>query len=462
MFGAFQNIDKQFPNVNKVSNASHSIKFNLIRTIRQFGSPDIVEAQDLMKYLFGIGMLGCLLVLSVQVYTDNYKIFVPTFLWAVLFVVVYIFHQKGFKKLSFHILMICINLLNLYMVAIDGNNFQAIYSIYIVGLVFTFIYLKNIFTLSVYLVLGIMSQMVILYYNADVDVHGFSHDIIADGICLISTNFAIFLMCYFYLTNLEKASLKLKMSTADLDDQRKVLQERSNELSRYIESNIQLENYTHLAAHELKAPLRSVKGFADILKERIVDKLDEKEREMFNFISEKTEKMDVLLNDLSALGKVSQSELVKEYIDLDDLFRDILIDRNDQIKSKGANLDFELNVDHMVGQFGLIKQLFSNLIGNAIKFVDCTRRPKVLVTANMIGQELVFKVMDNGVGIKEEYRNRIFQIFERLHTESEFKGSGIGLSICKKIVDLHKGIISIEDSPLGGSCFTIRIPKMEL
>jgi len=183
---------------------------------------------------------------------------------------------------------------------------------------------------------------------------------------------------------------------------------------------------------------------------------------MFNFISDKTDKMEKLLNDLTSLGKVSQAELIKERIDLEDLFRDILIDRNEVIRSTRAIVDFELHIETIIGQYGLIKQLFSNLIGNALKFVDDSKRPQVLVKGEEVGGELVFVVMDNGIGIKPEHRNRIFQIFERLHAESTFKGSGIGLSISKKIVDLHKGTIEVGSSELGGSSFIVRLPKLEL
>jgi len=421
-----------------------------------------LSSDNLFQYFIGLVFIACLIVLTLQLFTGDFKILLPTALSCLVVVLVYIFHFKGWKTLSYHFFMIAMNVLNGYMVIIDGQNFQAIYSIYVVGLVFTFIYFRKIQILLVYLILSLVSQLIILYYNADADKFGISTSILADGVCIVAVNLAAFLMCYFYLINLEKAKNNLELAAKDLDKQKEELKGRSIELAKYIESNIQLENYTHLAAHELKAPLRSVKEFADILKDKANHKLDDKEKEMFSFISDKTDKMDTLLNDLTSLGKVSQADLVREHINLDALFKDILIDRRDLIRSSSAQVDFELEVGTMVGQFGLIKQLFSNLIGNALKFIEASIIPKVLVTADMVGDEIVFKVIDNGIGIKQEYRNRVFQIFERLHSESDYKGSGIGLSICKKIVDLHKGTIAVEDSELGGTCFVVRIPKLEL
>lgn len=421
-----------------------------------------MSPQRLFSYVIALASITCMLVLMVQLYSGEVKVFLPTLLTGIVLISVYIIHGARYKYLSYFLFLSCMNGLNIYMVVFDNNNFQAIYAIYIVGLVFTFIYFRRINILLVFMFFSLISQALILYYNSDADLNGITAYLIVDGMCLLSVNCAVFLMCYFYLSNLEKAKVNLELTAQDLEKQRVELKERSNQLSKYIESNIQLENYTHLAAHELKAPLKAVKGFADILKDKVAKKLDDKEKKMFSFISDKTDKMNTLLNDLSSLGKVSQSKLTNECIDLDDLFRDILIDRNDLIASNRAIMDFELSVTTMVGQYGLIKQLFSNLIGNALKFVDDSKRSRVLVTGKEVGDELVFKVMDNGIGIKPEHRNRIFQIFERLHAEAEFKGSGIGLSISKKIVDLHQGTISVEDSEFGGACFVVRIPKLTM
>lgn len=462
MFGVIPKIEKQLPLAKKPIEKDDVKSLGYLFSIKKSGPADRLKSNELFMYLFAVGMIGCIVIMLIEVYTGYIDMFLTTSLWAVLFVTAFVLYRRGYKGMSYHGLMVSVNLLNLYMVVIGGYNFQAIYSIYVGALVFTFIYFKKISTLWIYLIVSVLTQLVILYYNSDANINGIDQGLVIDGICVLSVNIAVFLMCYFYLTNLERARMNLDLAAADLNTQKEELRERSNELSRYIASNIQLENYTHLAAHELKAPLKAVKGFADLLKQKIDQKLDSKEKEMFNFISDKTDKMNVLLNDLASLGKVSQSSLTTDLINLDDLFKEIMIDRSDQLKSRKVILDFELKVEHMVGQLGLIKQLFSNLIGNAVKFVDPIKRPKIRVTVDKVGDDLIFKVMDNGIGIKEEYRHKIFQIFERLHSESEYQGSGIGLSICKKIVDLHNGMITIEDCELGGTCFVVRMPILEL
>jgi len=421
-----------------------------------------LDKDQLFKYLLLIGILASFLILGLQYYSDDLKAFFPTSLTSIVFVLIFFVHQKGYKNTSYHLLLHGINLLLLYMVVIDGNKFYAIYSLYIVGVIFTFIYFTRVKTLILYLIVFVISQLLILYFSAKVEGVGLPTEVFSDGLCLLFANIGVFLMCYFYLINLEKSRLELQVATSELKAQQKELKERSIELSNYMESNIQLENYTHLAAHELRAPLKSIKGFADILMHKTSAKLDVKEKEMFSFISQKTEKMDVLLNDLSDLGRVSQTEIALEYIELDDLFKDILIDRNDLISSRDAIVNFDVKVNTMVGQQSLIKQLFSNLIANALKFVEAGRQPKVTVAVSETKNHILFKVEDNGIGIKPKYRNRIFQIFERLHSDREFKGSGIGLSISKKIVDLHKGTIHVEESLDGGSCFVVRLPKNNL
>jgi len=454
-------IKKQTPLANLESNEQRYSPLSIFKADTPDRPIKSIDAQDLFLYVIGISFWTSCLVLILQVYSGDFNIYIPTSISCFTIGLVYLLHRSGYKNFSYHLLMITMNCLNLYMVVIGGNNFQAIYTLYIFGLIFTFIYFKEINILLIYMIMIVISQIVILYYNSDANITGLNASIVGDGICLMAVNIAIFLMCYFYLTNLEKAREHLDISACEVKNQKEELLEKRSELNQYIESNVQLENYTHLAAHELKAPLKSVKGFADILKVRVASKLDNKEKEMFNFISEKTDKMDVLLNDLTLLGKVSQAELVKEHIKLRDLFADILIDRSDVIATTQANIELDFKVATMVGQYGLIKQLFSNLIGNALKFTDTSRKPHIQVLANEQIDEIVFKIKDNGIGIKPEHKHKIFQIFGRLHAESEFKGSGIGLSISKKIVDLHHGTISVEESDLGGTCFVVRIPKLD-
>lgn len=462
MSRTLQNIKNNYSVSDRLIDIKPNVDTRPSRTTLNYQASKGIKSGLLFSYIIGSAFCTSLIVLLIQLYSGNHDILIPTLLSTVVFLIVYFLHSQGYKSISYWLFLGGMNFLNIYMVAVGGSNFQAVYCFYLAGLGFTFIYFKQVNVLITFMVLSLLSQIVILYYNSDANLNGITADLIADGICLIAVNILIFLMCYFILINLGHAKGNLELTTADLKKQHAELKERTNQLDRYIESNIQLENYTHLAAHELKAPLKAVKGFADILKAKVATKLDDKETEMFNFISAKTNKMEVLLNDLTSLGMVSQSELTKEHIDLEDLFRDILIDRNDLIKSRHASLDIDLQVNTMVGQYGLIKQLFSNLIGNAIKFVDESKYPKVVVKSREKANEIVFEVIDNGIGIKPIHRNRIFQIFERLHAESEFKGSGIGLSISKKIVDLHKGTIEVKDSELGGSCFVVNIPKLEI
>ena len=106
----------------------------------------------------------------------------------------------------------------------------------------------------------------------------------------------------------------------------------------------------------------------------------------------------------------------------------------------------------------LLSQLFSNLIWNALKFIEEDVRPKITINASLNSQYCVIEVIDNGAGASEQYRSTIFQLFERLYAESQYEGSGIGLAICKKIVDLHHGTIWVEENPMGGSIFIVRLP----
>lgn len=169
--------------------------------------------------------------------------------------------------------------------------------------------------------------------------------------------------------------------------------------------------------------------------------------------------MSTLIYDIleySRIGKDSQ----KSTIDCNDLVRDILFDMNAIIQE--TNAEIHIGKLPVVVGYSYLKSLFQNLLSNALKFKKENVRPVINITARDTGPDHLFTIADNGIGIEEPYKERIFIIFQRLHSRKEYPGTGIGLSICKKIVDLHGGKIWVDSEPGKGSSFNFTIPKLAI
>ena len=239
----------------------------------------------------------------------------------------------------------------------------------------------------------------------------------------------------------------------------KELNNKNSELRRYIDSNLQLENFAHIASHDLKEPLRSIGNFSQLLNKRLENRLDETEQEFFNFILTGVRNMNQLIEDLLIYSSVNNQETPTKELNLNDVL--FVVSRN--LHKAIEDNDVELNINEMPESFygsdTKMKQLFQNLIANAIKFKKKDVKPKIEVSCTDNGEFWQFKVQDNGIGIKEEFKEKIFKIFKKLHAKTEYQGTGIGLAVCKTIVDQHQGHIWI-DSEFGvGTSFNFTMLK---
>lgn len=365
------------------------------------------------------------------------------------------------KKLSYHVSILTVCLINTYMFIIQGADYKAILLIFPVSTLSTFIFFQRRIVLVFYFFIFLYLQAIIIYFALQPLEEHFWGRLIGEYVNMITFNTIAFLMCYYYFSSLQRAKRALDSATADVMLQQKQLKEQHTQLEAYIESNLQLESYTHLASHELKAPLQTLKGYTDVLSRKIESKLEPSEKKLLEYISNNSEKMTRLLNDLADLGSVSKTTLQVEQVSIDALFADILRDRQAAIQARNAIVQYEPSSIIIEGQSSILLQLFSNLVGNALKFVEKDKTPKVKITCTKKGELLEIRVADNGIGISPKNRDKIFQIFTRLHSEATFEGSGIGLAICKKIVDLHKGTIEVIESHWRGACFIVRLPLQQ-
>ena len=234
------------------------------------------------------------------------------------------------------------------------------------------------------------------------------------------------------------------------------LERRAAELER---SNADLAQFAYVASHDLSEPLRMVSSYVQLLARRYEGQLDSDADEFIEFAVDGVNRMQRLIEDLLAYSRVGTSEYEREAVDCGALVEDTLAGMRATVEDSGAIVTHD-DLPTVQGDESQLRQLFQNLIGNAIKFVE-DGPPRIHVSAERERRAWRFCVADNGIGIDPQHAERIFAVFKRLHSREAYAGSGIGLSICKRIVERHHGRIWIEPNEGGGSRFCFTIPDSE-
>jgi len=245
----------------------------------------------------------------------------------------------------------------------------------------------------------------------------------------------------------EKRMLRLRRQ-AEQDLARKV-----EELAR---SNADLEQFAYIASHDLQEPLRMVATYTQLLGERYRGRLDENADKFIGYASEGALRMQTLIQDLLAFSRVGRSGDACGRVDCDAAVEEVLQSLGPAMRASGAVVTHAA-LPMVWADRSQVAQIFQNLIGNAIKFRG-KEALAISVQAEKAGQQWLFSVSDNGIGIAPEYREHIFVVFQRLHTRAEYAGNGIGLAICKKIVEHCGGKIWVEAQADHGSIFKFTMP----
>ncbi len=236
-----------------------------------------------------------------------------------------------------------------------------------------------------------------------------------------------------------------------------LLAKKTTELER---SNADLEQFAYIVSHDLQSPLVVVAGFADLLARRCQGKLDDKAEEFITHIQAGVKRLQHLINDLLDYSRVATRGKEFAPVDCNAVLEQVLTDLSLLMQEKGAAVTYD-HLPTVMADASQLGRVFQNLIGNALKFCR-EEAPQVQIGAERGDQEWRFRVRDNGIGIPAKDFDRIFMMFERLHDQSEYPGTGIGLAICQKIVERHGGRIWLESEPGVGSTFWFTIPDRKL
>jgi signal transduction histidine kinase len=231
---------------------------------------------------------------------------------------------------------------------------------------------------------------------------------------------------------------------------------QSQELKR---SNTELEQFAYVASHDLQEPLRKVASFCQLLQRRYGGHLDERADQYIGFAVDGAKRMQVLINDLLAFSRVGRLTRQHTMVDCNDLVDQVVANVADTIEETGAEVTVA-DLPRVSGEASLLSTVFQNLISNALKFRG-DDPPRVDVSARRTGEFWTFAVQDNGIGIDPEYAERIFIIFQRLHHKDAYPGTGIGLAMCRKIIEYHGGTIRLDTSREIGTTFEFTLPAVE-
>ncbi|AFC99194.1 putative PAS sensor signal transduction histidine kinase [Methanocella conradii HZ254] len=253
---------------------------------------------------------------------------------------------------------------------------------------------------------------------------------------------------------LEKANAAMK---EEINERKKIESALDKERLELKRSNEELEQFAYIASHDLQEPLRMVNQYVQLLAKRYKGKLDPSADEYIKFVVDGTARMRQMIVDLLEFSRVGTKEKPLEPTNLEEVISQVTTNLSVAIDESGAKVT-HATMPVVMADFTQIMHVFQNLVGNAIKFRKEGVPPEVHIGAEKKGDEWVFSVSDNGIGIDPKYFNKLFIIFQRLNSASQYKGNGIGLAICKKIVERHGGRIWVESTPGVGTTFYFTLP----
>ncbi|MBT3313395.1 MAG: PAS domain S-box protein [Anaerolineae bacterium] len=246
---------------------------------------------------------------------------------------------------------------------------------------------------------------------------------------------------------------QIQGQTAELEQR---VKERTRELST---ANKELESFTYSVSHDLRAPLRAISGFAEIIKVRHKLSLNEEGQHYFDNIVDASKRMGRLIDDLLSYSRLGRTSVQQNPVPLAGVLADIIKDMQDYLDELHGTITIPEGLPIVMGNRTILSQIFTNLLENAITYRKTDTPPQVEITHQIEGEQVIIKVCDNGIGIPAEHQEKIFAIFQRLHRDEEYPGTGIGLATVKKSVELLAGVVWVESKVEEGSRFFVKLPK---
>jgi light-regulated signal transduction histidine kinase (bacteriophytochrome) len=233
------------------------------------------------------------------------------------------------------------------------------------------------------------------------------------------------------------------------------LKELNNQLQK---RNNALQQFSYIASHDIKEPIRNVGNYISLIRRRLPEAEKERMTDYFDIIDDSLKQTYTLIEDVMQYTQIGQDEkVVMEKTDLNAVVKNVTMGLENYIQERNGQVNFS-NLPTIKSSSSLLFLVFKNLIQNGLKFNHSTI-PTIKINYENIDNQHIIRIVDNGIGIEEEYHQHIFKMFKRLHTRNEFKGSGLGLAITENIIDKFNGTIEVESSSTNGTIFKITLPK---
>ncbi len=251
----------------------------------------------------------------------------------------------------------------------------------------------------------------------------------------------------------------LKATEKALVDKVTAFEQEKRTLEKYIDTNMQMENFAYIASHDLREPLRTMRTFGQLLNRRIKTELDEKSRGYLDFILDASLRMNQLIEDLLTYTRANTEPFERAAINTTNVLSQVINDLNDEINKANAQIIVKDIPTTIYGSTVRVQQIFQNLIDNAIKFHRSEVQPIINISYQDTPTHWQFSIEDNGIGIAKEFFDDVFTVFKKLHGRQKYPGTGIGLALVKRIVGQHEGEIWVESDKKQGCTFYFTLKK---
>ncbi len=404
--------------------------------------------KEVYKYMVYIGVICNVLTLLVTLFSKDAILFSFTLTILILSIVGYGISFFTKTNAGVHIMLIS------YLVIFTAASFTHLVR-YPLILVYPIVFGFSLLTLNpgrsriMYSILCSLGCVITIFLEHLYIFESNYLDILSSSIIGLGLLLAFFTLSIFHLELLRKFQ-------DDLIFTQDGLEEKNLELEKYIESNLQLENFAHLASHELKTPIKNISNFSGLLKLKLQNRIDKDEREIIDHINREVKNINNLITDLLDLSQATNQKLAFSTFSTQGFFKELI---SQYFKDYQEHIFLNIMPEKITAHEKLLQQVFINLIGNAIKFRDKNRILSIKISIVEDQNNFYFTIDDNGIGIKDEVKDKIFLIFKRLHSGAEYEGTGIGLAITKKIVSRHGGMINVDTNEEGGARFKFNFSK---
>lgn len=334
---------------------------------------------------------------------------------------------------------------------------------FILSIIFVMLLFRDVITRSIFIALNILGYIIVVYYRDFFDTtyrpNEENFGIVIVFMIYIHT-ITLFMIARFGTVSksiqnrLQEVLGKVEINHKKLQDNQIKIEEQNKRLGR---TNEELEKFAYIASHDLKSPLRNITSFMNLIQRKLKDYPDESVHEYLNFATSSAKQMHFLVNDILEYSKLGDKKIELSEVNLNKIIEKVEQSLQAIIQEKNAVIE----TDELPTIFANITQmqlLFQNLIENGIKY-NKQNSPTIQIRYEQTTEAHLITFKDNGIGIPKEYKEKVFEMFQRLQAQSETKGSGIGLAICMKIVEQHQGKLWLESTEGKGSTFFVTFPK---